>query len=171
MIVSQLNWQICFANTLLALSFVFCIDLNGSGRIPMDRGAWWAAVHGITKSWDTTEQLSAAQPSWWVFTDILFHKIYLLDYISEFPSEVGGELRVLRALGMQLMLWVPVCEVCWGLSRMWSWSLAPLEGLPRAAFFPASQLSTDCKQFPKELTENGLKCWLLGCVWMSVLES
>ena len=20
-------------------------------RIPMDRGAWWATVHGITKSW------------------------------------------------------------------------------------------------------------------------
>ena len=20
-------------------------------RIPMDRGAWWASVHGVTKSW------------------------------------------------------------------------------------------------------------------------
>ena len=20
-------------------------------RIPMDRGAWWAAVHGVSKSW------------------------------------------------------------------------------------------------------------------------
>ena len=20
-------------------------------RIPMDRGAWWATVHGVTKSW------------------------------------------------------------------------------------------------------------------------
>ena len=20
-------------------------------RIPMDRGAWWAAIHGVTKSW------------------------------------------------------------------------------------------------------------------------
>ena len=20
-------------------------------RIPMDRGTWWAAVHGVTKSW------------------------------------------------------------------------------------------------------------------------
>ena len=26
-------------------------------RIPMDRGAWWATVHGITES-DTTEQLT-----------------------------------------------------------------------------------------------------------------
>ena len=25
-------------------------------RIPMDRGAWWATVHGVTKSW--TERLS-----------------------------------------------------------------------------------------------------------------
>ena len=25
---------------------------------PMDRGAWWATVHGVTKEMDTTEQLS-----------------------------------------------------------------------------------------------------------------
>ena len=25
---------------------------------PMERGAWWAAVHGVTKSWGTTEQLT-----------------------------------------------------------------------------------------------------------------
>ena len=25
---------------------------------PMDRGAWWATVHGIKKSWRLTEQLS-----------------------------------------------------------------------------------------------------------------
>ena len=24
-------------------------------RIPMDRGVWWATVHGVTKSMDTTE--------------------------------------------------------------------------------------------------------------------
>ena len=27
-------------------------------RMPMDRGAWWAAVHGVTKESDTTERLS-----------------------------------------------------------------------------------------------------------------
>ena len=26
-------------------------------RIPMDRGAWWAAVHGVAKSRDMTERL------------------------------------------------------------------------------------------------------------------
>ena len=25
---------------------------------PMDRGTWWATVHGVTKESDTTEQLS-----------------------------------------------------------------------------------------------------------------
>ena len=25
---------------------------------PMDRGAWWARVHGVTKESDTTEQLN-----------------------------------------------------------------------------------------------------------------
>ena len=89
MIVSQLNWQICFANTLLALSFVFCIDLNGSGRIPMDRGAWWAAVHGITKSWDTTEQLSAAQPSWWVFQIYYFIRYICWTTFLNFLLKLG----------------------------------------------------------------------------------
>ena len=26
---------------------------------PMDRGAWWATVHGIAKEWDTTSRLSS----------------------------------------------------------------------------------------------------------------
>ena len=25
---------------------------------PMDRGAWWAAVHGVTKSWTQLKRLS-----------------------------------------------------------------------------------------------------------------
>ena len=27
-------------------------------EIPMDRGAWWATVHGVAKELDTTERLS-----------------------------------------------------------------------------------------------------------------
>ena len=72
MIVSQLNLQLCFANTLLALSFIFCVNLNGSRRIPMDRGAWWAAVHEITKSWtplsdSTTTSYRCPSPNWHLF--------------------------------------------------------------------------------------------------------
>ena len=25
---------------------------------PKDRGAWWASVHGVAKSWDTSERLN-----------------------------------------------------------------------------------------------------------------
>ena len=32
-------------------------------RIPMDREAWWATVHEVTKQSDTTERLSTAQHS------------------------------------------------------------------------------------------------------------
>ena len=28
-------------------------------RLPMDRGAWWATVHGVTKTWT---QLNKTQP-------------------------------------------------------------------------------------------------------------
>ena len=28
---------------------------------PMDRGAWWATAHGVTKVWDTTERLCTTQ--------------------------------------------------------------------------------------------------------------
>ena len=39
---------------------------NGSPRQyscqnPMDRGAWWAIVHGVAKSWTQLERLSTAQ--------------------------------------------------------------------------------------------------------------
>ena len=27
-------------------------------RIPMDRGAWWATVHGVAESWTRLKQLS-----------------------------------------------------------------------------------------------------------------
>ena len=30
-------------------------------RIPMDRGAWWATVHGIAKSWTKLSGLRTAQ--------------------------------------------------------------------------------------------------------------
>ena len=29
-------------------------------RIPMDRGAWWATAHGVTKESDATERLNPA---------------------------------------------------------------------------------------------------------------
>ena len=31
---------------------------------PMDRGAWWAAVHGVTKSWTRLKWLSTHMHTW-----------------------------------------------------------------------------------------------------------
>ena len=35
------------------------LQYSGLGN-PMDRGAWWATVHGVAKSWTRLKQLSTA---------------------------------------------------------------------------------------------------------------
>ena len=37
---------------------------------PMDRGAWWVTVHGVTKESDTTERLSSL---WLIYTFSIAH--------------------------------------------------------------------------------------------------
>ena len=34
-------------------------------RIPMDKGTWWATVHGVAKELDTTERLSISKEQKW----------------------------------------------------------------------------------------------------------
>ena len=34
---------------------------------PMDTGAWWATVHGVTKSWTRLKQLSTYTHSDWIY--------------------------------------------------------------------------------------------------------
>ena len=54
------------------LHFLFSLSCIGEGngnplssifarKNPMDRGAWWATVHGVTKESDTTQQLNSKQ--------------------------------------------------------------------------------------------------------------
>ena len=33
-------------------------------RIPMDRGAWWATVHGVTKSWTRLSDFTLFLEEW-----------------------------------------------------------------------------------------------------------
>ena len=55
-------------------------------RIPTDRGALQATVHGVAES-DTTEQLSTAQPE---VTKILYHKLGGLNNRNILSHSSGG---------------------------------------------------------------------------------
>ena len=52
--VQSLGWEDLLEEGMATHSSIF------AWRIPMDRGAWQAAVRGIAKESDTTEQLSTA---------------------------------------------------------------------------------------------------------------
>ena len=54
-------------------------------RIPMDRGAWWATVHGVQKESDITERLSRAQQTW--ERRCIFSVLFSFGYIS---SRIAG---------------------------------------------------------------------------------
>ena len=55
-------------------------------RIPMDRGAWWAAVHGVTKL-DMTEQLSIAY-----ICVCMYIWPYYMAFRTSVPSNQGSNL-------------------------------------------------------------------------------
>ena len=43
--VRSLGWENSLEEGMATHSSIF------AWRIPMDRGAWWAAMHGVAKSW------------------------------------------------------------------------------------------------------------------------
>ena len=49
-------------------------------KIPMDRGAWRATVHGVTES-DMTEQLSTAQHSFTLVPYRVIQELYILGQV------------------------------------------------------------------------------------------
>ena len=57
---------------------------------PMDRGDWWAIVHGVTKSWDTTERLSLCE---WSKQDLSIDRLVPVSFVaSAWPSEDSDPL-------------------------------------------------------------------------------
>ena len=66
-------------------------------RIPMDRGAWWATVHGICKELDTTERLSIAWQWKWscgVFRQCVFNFKFHL-FFANIVNLVSPKLAII----------------------------------------------------------------------------
>ena len=59
-------------------------------RIPMNRGAWWATVHGVAKSWTHTHTLSSKIEQYNGLSSWLDHPIHCLGSLEmllvSFPS-------------------------------------------------------------------------------------
>ena len=53
--VWSLGWEDTLEKGMVTHSIVL------AWRIPLNRGAWHAALHGVAKSWTQTERLSTAQ--------------------------------------------------------------------------------------------------------------
>ena len=51
-LVQSLGWENTLEEGMATHSSIL------AWKIPMDRGAWWATVHGVAKSQDTIERLS-----------------------------------------------------------------------------------------------------------------
>ena len=76
---------------------------------PMDRGAWWATVHGVTKS--------QTWPSDWACTHALSTHAPQLSYplkpgspwvVLEFPGNLNGLISLFALLLSHNVLWIPV---------------------------------------------------------------
>ena len=52
--VQSLEWEETLEQGIATYSSIL------AWRIPMDRGSWWATVHGVAK-WDMTDQLQQQQ--------------------------------------------------------------------------------------------------------------
>ena len=69
-------------------------------RIPMDRGAWWAAVHGVTKSWtwlstSTTTDRIPSLPAGATSISPFAGGEPILEKVADAPGMCGNSLRFL----------------------------------------------------------------------------
>ena len=79
-------------------------------RVPMDRGAWWARVHGVAKSLNKTEQLGTAQTPFHVEDSDLVE-----GWCSQHPRiciSQGAAEHTLRTTA--LTQFPGLCVPCWG---------------------------------------------------------
>ena len=75
--VQSLSWEDPLVEGMTTHSSIL------SWRIPMDGGAWWATVHGVSKSWTRLNQLSSSSNS--KVSDKLLSKLSKLSEVLPNP--------------------------------------------------------------------------------------
>ena len=99
-------------------------------RIPIDRGAWWATVHGVTKSWTWLSDFYFTSSNCWQR-----EKLRYKEYRWQFPQigSASGRSSLLLLTG-KFCEWVVGVGVCvralewvreWCLGREWRLTSKP----------------------------------------------
>ena len=73
--VWSLGWEDSLEESMVTHSSIL------AWRIPMDRGTWWATVHGVTKSWTWLSDKAQPQEDFFLVGEMGFHCHLLGDFV------------------------------------------------------------------------------------------
>ena len=73
--VRSLGWEDSLEESMATYSSIL------AWRIPMDRGAWWATVQGVTKSWTRLSDKGQPQEAFFLVGEMGFHCYLFGDFV------------------------------------------------------------------------------------------
>ena len=139
---------------------------------PMDRGAWWTAVHAVTKSWNRTEQLSTAT--------LIMVGIEVAEKIeihlhttsgSENVSGACGELLLVQYLKAWMKRESTKGQGSDRFSTIWEWGLVRRTALRKELHLVRSDQCFSLALFPISSIQSLSRVWLFATPWIAAHQA